>query len=87
MGAGSCAFNQKDILIDFPEEIIIEFKKIKEKYFIRENGIFYMDRTVLNCKAMPDALNLIEYFNFNYSPEKKLRLFQVISDYISNPIS
>jgi hypothetical protein len=85
MGAGSGAFNQKDILIDFPEEIIIEFKKIKEKYFIKENGIFYMDRTVLNCKAMPDALNLIEYFN--YSPEKKLRLFQVISDYISDPIS
>lgn len=83
MGAGSGAFNKKDILIDFPEEIITEFKKIKEKYFIRENDIFYIDRTALNCFAMPDALNLIEYFK--YSPEKKLRLFQVVSDYISNP--
>lgn len=82
MGAGSSAFNQRDITIDFPEEIMQEFLRIKQTYFLREDGTFQVDTTSLNCRAIPDALNYIHYYD--YSDVKRYRIYTIVYDIITN---
>jgi hypothetical protein len=82
MGTGSSAFNRNDICIDFPEEILREFTNIKNKYFLKEDGSFEIDIVVLNCKAMPDALNFIHYYD--YPVDKRTRIHNVVYDIITN---
>jgi hypothetical protein len=81
MGTGSSAFNYNDIIIDFPEEMLREFTAIKNKYFLKEDGTFQVDLTLLNCKAMPDALNYIHYYDYSF--EKRNRIHNVIYDIIT----
>jgi len=82
MGAGSSAFNQRDITIDFPEEIMCEFNRIKKKYFQRDDGSFQVDTISLNCKAIPDALNYIHYYD--YMDMKRIRIYNMVYDIITH---
>lgn len=82
MGAGSSAFNRRDIKIIFSDEIISEFNNIQKIYFMKENGSFHIDTTILNCKAIPDALNYINYYN--YSSEIRIRLYNLVYKIITN---
>jgi hypothetical protein len=82
MGAGSGSFNRHYISITFSDDILNEFTNIKNKYFLKEDGSFYIDLTILNCKAMPDALNYINYYN--YSTEKKIQIYNIVYSMITN---
>jgi hypothetical protein len=82
MGTGSSAFNCNDINIDFPEDILREFSNIKNKYFVKEDGSFYIDIVTLNCKAMPDALNYIHYYDYPF--ERRNRIHNIVYDIITN---
>lgn len=81
MGAGSSAFNQRDINIDFPEEIMHEFSRIKKTYFQKEDGSFQVDTVDLNCRAIPDALNYIHYYE--YTDNKRIRIYNIVYDIIT----
>ena len=81
MGTGSSAFNRNDICIDFPEEIMSEFTNIRNKYFLKEDGSFQIDIVLLNCKAIPDALNLIHYYEYSF--EKRNRIYNIVYDIIT----
>ena len=82
MGTGSSAFNRNDICIDFPEEIMREFTNIRNKYFLKkEDGSYSIDVVVLNCKAMPDALNMIHYYDYSF--EKRNRIYNIVYDIIT----
>ena len=74
--------NRNDIRIDFPEDILREFSKIKNKYFVKEDGSFHMDTILLNCKAMPDALNFIHFYEYPF--EKRNRIHNIVYDIITN---
>lgn len=82
MGAGSSAFNQRDITIDFPEEIMREFCRIKKTYFQKEDGTFQVDTVALNCRAIPDALNYIHYYD--YTDNKRIRIYNIVYDIITH---
>lgn len=81
MGTGSSAFNRNDICIDFPDEIMREFMNIRNKYFLQDDGSFHIDIVSLNCKALPDAFNLIHYYDYPF--EKRNRIHNVVYDIIT----